>query len=94
VPTFKEQGHDVFPYGPLVQMAYLVAPAKTPEPIRARLIEIFRKAIQSDRFRALASEGGAVVDDLTGVALEREIDAVQQALAEVGKKVFVADSKK
>ena len=39
VPTFKEKGYDVFPYGPLVQMAYLVAPAKTPEAVREKLIE-------------------------------------------------------
>ena len=37
----KEHGYDVFPYGPLVQMAYIVAPAATPAPIRERLIEIF-----------------------------------------------------
>ena len=30
VPTFKEKGFDVFPYGPLVQMAYVVAPANLP----------------------------------------------------------------
>lgn len=94
VPTFKERGLDVFPYGPLVQMAYIVAPANTPAPVRAKLIEIFRKAIQSDRFRSLAADGGAVVDDLTGDALAREIDAVQKSLAEVGKKVFVAGGKK
>ena len=52
------------------------------------------KAIQSDRFRSLAADGGAVVDDLTGDALTREIDAVQKSIAEVGKKVFVANGKK
>ena len=41
VPTFKEKGYNVFPYGPLVQMAYLVAPAKTPPEIQEKLIAIF-----------------------------------------------------
>lgn len=93
VPTFKELGHDVFPYGPLVQMAYIVAPAKVPEPIRQKLTAIFAKAIQSDKFRGPTEAQGAVVDDLTGEALAREIDNVQKSLNEVGSKVFVADKK-
>jgi tripartite-type tricarboxylate transporter receptor subunit TctC len=93
VPTFKERGYDVFPYGPLVQMAYLVAPAATPAPIRARLIEIFGKAIQSAQFKATAEQGGAIVDNLTGDALAKEIDSVQKSLNDVGKKVFVAEKK-
>jgi tripartite-type tricarboxylate transporter receptor subunit TctC len=93
VPTFKEKGLDVFPYGPLVQMAYIVAPAKTPAPVREKLNAIFGKAIQSAKFKAWAEGGGAVVDDLTGAALGREIDNVQKSLNEVGKKVFVAEKK-
>lgn len=93
VPTFKEKGFDVFPYGPLVQMAYIVAPAATPEAVRERLIAIFRKAIQGDKFKTSAQQGGAVVDDLTGAALGREINGVQKSLNEVGKKVFVTEKK-
>lgn len=93
VPTFKEKGHNVFPYGPLVQMAYLVAPANTPAPVREKLTQIFRKAIQSPKFRQPTEAAGAEVDDLTGAALAREIDNVQKSLNEVGKKVFVAAKK-
>ena len=93
VPTFKEKGFDIFPYGPLVQMAYIVAPAATPSPIRERLIAIFGKAIQSAKFKTSAEESGAVVDDLTGLTLAREITNVQKSLNEVGKKVFVAEKK-
>ena len=93
VPTFKERGYDVFPYGPLVQMAYLVAPAATPAPVRARLIEIFGKAIQSPQFKASAEQGGALVDNLTGPALEKEIAGVEKSLAVVGKQIFVAEKK-
>lgn len=93
VPTFKEKGFDVFPYGSLVQMAYIVAPVATPQPVRERLIAIFGKAIQSTKFKTSAEDGGAVVDDLTGVALGREINNVQKSLNEVGKKVFVAEKK-
>lgn len=88
VPTFKEKGFNVFPYGPLVQMAYLVAPAKTPPEIQEKLITIFSKAIQDPRFKAASEDGGARVDNLTGKALDAEIIAVTNTLAEVGKKVF------
>jgi Uncharacterized protein conserved in bacteria len=88
VPTFKEKGYDVFPYGPLVQMAYIVGPAGIPEPVRERLIAIFRKAIQSDTFKRFAQDNGFEVDDLTGAALEREVLAVQKTLDDVGTKVF------
>jgi tripartite-type tricarboxylate transporter receptor subunit TctC len=93
VPTFKEKGYDVFPYGPLVQMAYIVAPAKTPPAVREKLIAMFQKWIKSDKYKASSEAGGAVVDDLTGAALTREIDNVQKSLNEVGKKVFVAEKK-
>lgn len=93
VPTFKEKGHDVFPYGPLVQMAYIVAPAATPPAIREKLTQIFNTAIQSAKFKASAEGAGAVVDNLTGVALQREINNVQKSLDVVGKKVFVAEKK-
>ena len=93
VPTFKEKGFDVFPHGPLVQMAYIVAPAATPAAVREKLTAIFAKAIQSAKFKASAEQGGALVDDLTGAALGREIGNVQKSLNEVGKKVFVAEKK-
>ncbi len=93
VPTFKEKGFDVFPHGPLVQMAYVVGPANLPPAVRDKLITVFRTAIQSAKFKAAAEQGGALVDDLTGAALGREIDAVEKSLAVVGKQVFVAEKK-
>ena len=93
VPTFKEKGFEVFPYGPLVQMAYIVAPANLPPAVREKLISSFRTAIQSAKFKSVAEQGGALVDDLTGSALEREIIAVDKSLGVVGKQVFVAEKK-
>ena len=93
VPTFKEKGYNVFPYGPLVQMAYLVAPAKTPPQVQERLIAIFGKAIQDPRFKSASEEGGASVDNLTGKALGKEIVDVANTLAVVGKKVFTEEKK-
>jgi tripartite-type tricarboxylate transporter receptor subunit TctC len=93
VPTFKEKGYNVFPFGPLVQMAYLAAPAKTPPEIQERLIAIFNKAIQDPRFRSASEEGGSRVDSLTGKALAAEVVAVTNTLAVVGKKVFTETKK-
>lgn len=93
VPTFKEKGYDVFPYGPLVQMAYLAAPAATPPAVQQKLIALMRKYIQSPQFKASSEAGGAVVDDLTGAALAREVDAVAKSLTIVAPKVFVAAKK-
>ena len=93
IPTFKEKGYNVFPYGPLVQMAYLVAPAKTPPQVQERLIAIFSKAIQDPRFKSASEEGGASVDNLTGKALGKEIVDVANTLAVVGKKVFTEEKK-
>lgn len=93
VPTFKEKGYDVFPYGPLVQMAYIVAPANLPPAVREKLTALFRGAIQSAKFKAVAEGGGAVVDDLTGAALGKEIDGVEKSLSVVAKQVFVEEKK-
>ncbi len=56
VPTFKERGIDVFPYGPVVQMAYVVAPANIPADVRTKLISAFKAAIQDPRFEEFASQ--------------------------------------
>ncbi|MFC4279160.1 tripartite tricarboxylate transporter substrate binding protein [Achromobacter aloeverae] len=88
VPTFKEKGYDVFPYGPLVQMAYVVAPAGLPAPERARLVDAFRKAIQSQKYKDFAARNGFLVDDLAGDALDKEVRDVQATLNSVATKVF------
>lgn len=88
VPTFKEKGYDVYPYGPLVQMAYVVAPAGIPPDVRSRLIEIFSRAIQSDKFKTFGDQNGFLVDDLTGDALDAEVRDVQTTLNSVATKVF------
>ena len=88
VPTFKDKGFDVFPYGPVVQMAYVVAPANLPADIRTRLITAFRNAIQDPRFKEFAKKNAFLVDDMTGDALTTEVDNVATALGTVAEKVF------
>jgi tripartite-type tricarboxylate transporter receptor subunit TctC len=88
VPTFKEKGFDVFPYGPVVQMAYVVGPAKLPPEIRERLIAAFQKAIQDPRFKELGKKNAFLVDDMTGDALDKEIASVASSIDAVATKVF------
>jgi len=88
VPTFKERGFDVFPFGPVVQMAYVAAAAKLPEAVRARLTTVFRTAIQSPTFKAFGEKNAFLVDDLTGDALAREVESVTAAIGTVAKQVF------
>lgn len=88
VPTFKEKGFDVFPYGPILQMAYVVGPANLPPAVRDRLTTAFRNAIQDPRFKKFAKENSFLVDDLTGDALAKEVIAVTATLREVGARVF------
>ncbi|RTL69384.1 MAG: tripartite tricarboxylate transporter substrate binding protein [Hyphomicrobiales bacterium] len=88
VPTFKEKGFDVFPYGPVVQMAYVVAPAGLPKDVEARITGAFRKAIADPRFKTFAEQNAFLTDDLTGDALTAEVNRVSQALGVVADKVF------
>ena len=88
VPTFKDKGFDVFPYGPVVQMAYVVAPANLPADVRTKLITAFRAAITDPRFKEFASKNAFLVDDLTGDALTQEVERVAAALGRVADKVF------
>jgi hypothetical protein len=41
----------------------------------------------------VAAQGGALVDDVTGPALAKEIAGVEKSLAVVGKQIFVAEKK-
>jgi tripartite-type tricarboxylate transporter receptor subunit TctC len=88
VPTFKDKGYDVFPFGPVVQMAYVVAPAGLPDDVRTRLISTFRAAIQDPRFKEFSKKNAFLVDDLTGDALTKEVDSVAAALGTVAAQVF------
>jgi tripartite-type tricarboxylate transporter receptor subunit TctC len=88
VPTFKDRGYDVFPYGPVVQMAYVVAPAGLPAEVRTKLITAFRAAIQDPRFKEFSKKNAFLVDDLTGDALTKEVDSVAGALGTVAAQVF------
>lgn len=88
VPTLEEAGIDVFPYGPVVQMAYIAAPAGMDDATREKLTSIYKAAITSDEFKKFAADNGFVIDPISGDELEQEIRKVAAAIAEVAEQVF------
>ncbi len=88
VPTFKERGFDVFPFGPVVQMAYVVGPANLPAAVRDRLIAAFSTAIQDPRFKDFAKRNAFLSDEMNGDTLTKEADQVEHSIKVVAEKVF------
>ena len=88
VPTMKEKGYYVFPYGPVVQMSYVVAPAGLPAPIKDKIIAVFRKAIASTKYKAFADQSGFFVEELIGADLESKLVSMQKASDSIAMKVF------
>jgi len=88
VPTFKEKGFNVFPYGPILQMSYVVGPAGLPAPVRDKLVAAFRKAIQSAQYKAFAEQNGFFVDEVVGGELDTQLVQMQKAFDNIGTKVF------
>lgn len=88
VPTFAEMGYDVFPYGPVAQISYLVAPAGLNKEVKAKLAEIFRGAMLTEEFQTFAAESGFVCNPIYGDEFEAYIEGVTSALAEVARKIY------
>ncbi len=88
VPTFKELGYDVFPYGPVPQMSYIAAPAGIPADVRAVLIDQFRKAFQSPEFQAFAAQNAFVSDGLSGNDLDKVAAETTKTLGIAARQVF------
>ncbi|GAB4394539.1 MAG: tripartite tricarboxylate transporter substrate binding protein [Kiloniellaceae bacterium] len=88
VPTFAEKGIDVFPYGPVVQMGYIEAPAGLDPAVRKKLTDAFEQALTSKKFLDFAAERGFVVDPIRDAELEAEVDGVAGAIKEVASQTF------
>lgn len=88
VPTFAEEGVDVFPYGPVVQMAYIQAPAGLDPEVEETLADAFEAALTSNQFREFADKNGFIIDPIRGDELDEEVAGVSNAIAEVAERVF------
>jgi tripartite-type tricarboxylate transporter receptor subunit TctC len=83
VPTFKEKGYDVFPFGMVTQMSFAVGPANLPDDIRQKLIKAFTNAVNSPEFKKYCSENGVIIDPVSGVELDKKVKDVTEALRKV-----------
>lgn len=91
VPTFAERNIDVFPYGALEQMTYIVAPKGVPQDRLAKAEEMFAKAINSDAYKQFTREFGMTVSDVRGSAMEKEVQGIQNTFNTVAPKIFTAE---
>ncbi|TWG79032.1 tripartite-type tricarboxylate transporter receptor subunit TctC [Cupriavidus gilardii J11] len=88
VPTFAEKKIDVFPFGALEQMSYLVGPRNLPAERARQLQELFAKAIASDAYQAFTREFGMKVSDVRGDELQKQVVAIQNTFNTVAPKIF------
>ena len=83
VLTFKEQGHDVG-FGDIYLAAY--APAKTPDPVMAKLRDVINKTCQDPAFISGMKPVGTRVVYCDGEAMEKKVDDITTVLVKVFKE--------
>lgn len=88
VPTFADAEIDVFPYGPVVQMGYIEAPAGLDPAVRKKLADAFEKALASRKFKDFAAKSGFVIDPIRDGELDKEIEGVASAIKQVADQTF------
>lgn len=88
VPTFQEKGHDVFPYGSLEQISYLLGPANLPADISTKLVSIFKKVLQNAEYGKFAKENGFTNSDVNSDTLQKKVYAMQKTFNEAAPKLF------
>jgi tripartite-type tricarboxylate transporter receptor subunit TctC len=88
IPTFHELGYDVFKYGPVVQISYMVAPAGLDNEIKDKLAEIFSRAALSDDFQEFSKQAGFVCNPVHGSEFDEYVDNLASALAKVARDIF------
>lgn len=79
VPTVGEAGITVHPYGRMIQMTYLVAPAGLPEAMKRPIVALYREAILSPDYQAKAEEDCYIADGLAGDELNAVLNETMQA---------------
>jgi len=88
VPSFKEAGYDVFKYGKMAQVSFMVAPAGVPEDVQEKLASMFYEVIKSDEFQELARNNGFIAEPIIGDELDAYIAELYGSLENIAKKAF------
>jgi tripartite-type tricarboxylate transporter receptor subunit TctC len=85
VPTFKELGYIIFPYGQPIQMSYAVGPANLPSDVKDKLIKAFTEAVDSPEFKKFCEENAIIINPVSGEKLDAQVNAVTESLRAVHK---------
>ena len=88
LPTFAERKVDVFPYGDVEQVTFLVGPKGVPADRLARAQELFAQVLGSAEYRKFAVDHGMTVTDLSGAKMEKVVRDVQRTFDTVAPKIF------
>ena len=80
VPTIAQAGLDPYPFGRMLQMTFVTAPAGLPPPLREALTGLLRSAVLSSAYQARAAEDGYAADAASGAVLEDEIRRCLEAI--------------
>ncbi|WP_080693548.1 Bug family tripartite tricarboxylate transporter substrate binding protein [Pseudomonas chlororaphis] len=76
-PTFQERGLDVFPYGALPLISYVVAPSGLPPQIESRLIDLIGAAVNSREYQSFSKQYGMTGQNLKGKDLQAVVERIQ-----------------
>jgi len=88
VPTFKSLGYDVFTYGDLRQVSFIMAPDKIGADEKAGLEKMFKEAIESSEFQKFASTSGMVAKPIIGKDLQTNLVDISKGLDKVSKEIW------
>ena len=83
VPTIKEQGYDItqIPY------EFLIAPKGTPEAALEKLRSGFKKAMETEAFKAHAEKVSVQISYLSGADLAKKLEADDKVYKEVAQRL-------
>jgi tripartite-type tricarboxylate transporter receptor subunit TctC len=91
VPTFAEHHVDVFPYGDMEQVTWLLLPKGVPADRAAKIEELVAKAVNSDAYKAFTHEYGMSISDVRGPAMTKQVNDIQKTFDTVAPKIFTAE---
>lgn len=91
VPTFAEQHVDVFPFGDLEQVTYLVAPKGVAPERLAKIEDLVAKAVNSQAYAQFTRDHGMSISDVRSAAMQKEVDGIQKTFDTVAPKIFTAE---
>ncbi|HTJ97981.1 MAG TPA: tripartite tricarboxylate transporter substrate binding protein [Bordetella sp.] len=91
VPTFAEHHVDVFGYGDMEQVTYLVAPKGVPADRLAKMEDLVAKAVNSDAYKQFTRDYGMSISDVRSAAMQKEAEGIQNTFNTVAPKIFTAE---